>query len=76
MWSRRYSHLRFWRCRVGKVNGRLAIMLRSTKGNGFGVKRCLRDLQETCCPKGRKVPENVSEAGGMALELVVGGGLP
>lgn len=35
-----------------------------------GVKRRLRDLQESCCVKGRKGPESVVEAVDLAVELV------
>lgn len=34
-----------------------------------GVKRHLRDLQDSCRDKGRKVPKAVAEAFGLANEL-------
>lgn len=41
-----------------------------------GVKRRLRELQDTCRNKRRKVPTSVAEAVGLAVELVDRGGVP
>lgn len=35
-----------------------------------GVERLLHDLQDSCCVKKRKVPESVSEAVVLAVELI------